>query len=683
MQADDIAALYLDTQSVDPGARLAVRAAGAGTSTADIVRLRGLDAAAHGGIAYREAPLGKAAQCDLVHRDPGAGSAAVAERGPAWQADRPWTWRFRLRPTLVDAGNALEWGAPGLRVFLHDGTLAAELSGRTIALRIDRDAWTEVEVRWDGSLHLSLTPVGADAWTRSRRAASMEVSTSPVAGPLAFGGGFNGKIEQPALWFNDVPVAQWDFAADMTRQRVPGMGPLGVDLSLVNAPRRAVTSSAWDGAEHRWTARPAHYGAIHFHGDDLADCAWPSIVELQAATTPGVHAVRLRSADGVRYAPFFVRGASEVMFLASTFSYLAYANSVWASPSGAEMATTHPREVAAMRRFGLSTYSRHRDGSGVGLVSLRRPTFNATPGFLGEQIGGQVLFNDDLRIIAWLENLGGAYGVTTDHDLHDYGDDALRGCRVLVTGSHPEYHSARSLDAIDRFLQRGGRLIYLGGNGFYWRVDTLPDAPHVMEIRRAEGGIRMWAEPPGEYHHQSDGALGGLWRRLGRPPNRLVGIGYSAQGDMAPSAPYQRMPDAEDPRAAFVFAGVDPAARIGEAGPFGAAAGYELDRADTALGTPAHALVLARSAPMEIGLAPVNEERLTHTVLDAVDPLRADMTFFEGPNGGAVFSVGSVMFAGVLETDAAAHRVAANVLARFADPTPFPPPPQNEDIPCA
>jgi hypothetical protein len=35
-------------------------------------------------------------------------------------------------------------------------------------------------------------------------------------------------------------------------------------------------------------------------------------------------------------------------------------------------------------------------------------------------------------------------------------------------------------------------------------------------MRRCESGIRTWRADPGEYHHQSNGQLGGLWRYVGR-----------------------------------------------------------------------------------------------------------------------------------------------------------------------
>ena len=36
-------------------------------------------------------------------------------------------------------------------------------------------------------------------------------------------------------------------------------------------------------------------------------------------------------------------------------------------------------------------------------------------------------------------------------------------------------------------------------NGFYWRIATSAAIPNVVEVRRAEGGIRAWAAEPGEY----------------------------------------------------------------------------------------------------------------------------------------------------------------------------------------
>ena len=50
------------------------------------------------------------------------------------------------------------------------------------------------------------------------------------------------------------------------------------------------------------------------------------------------------------------------------------------------------------------------------------------------------------------------------------------------------------------------------------------------------------------------------------------------------------------------------------------------------------------------------------------------MVFFETPNGGAVFSTGSIAWAGALSHnsyDNNVARITGNVLRRFIDDTPF------------
>jgi N,N-dimethylformamidase len=96
-----------------------------------------------------------------------------------------------------------------------------------------------------------------------------------------------------------------------------------------------------------------------------------------------------------------------------------------------------------------------------------------------------------------------------------------------------------------------------------------------------------------------------------------------------------------------------------------------MDRTDQGLGTPAHALVVARTEEFGSEVLPFNEERLTQTRLDATDPLRVDLTFFEGPCGGAVLATGSVLFASALGEQDGAGRMMDNALKRFADPEPF------------
>jgi N,N-dimethylformamidase len=233
-------------------------------------------------------------------------------------------------------------------------------------------------------------------------------------------------------------------------------------------------------------------------------------------------------------------------------------------------------------------------------------------------------------------------------------------------------------DAYEAHTGSGGRLMYLGGNGFYWRISFPEDLPGVLEIRRTESGTRTWAARPGEYFHASSGEYGGLWVRAGAAPQQLVGNGFAAQG-FDVSSHYLRGPDSFDPRAAFVFDGVGAEERIGDFGLIGGgAAGLEIDRHDVALGSPVHSLVLASSVGHTDTYMLTLEEMLANrpTTTGTQDPMvRADLVFFETAGGGAVFSTGSIAWSGSLSHDGYRNNVARisdNVLRRFVDPTPFP-----------
>ena len=60
--------------------------------------------------------------------------------------------------------------------------------------------------------------------------------------------------------------------------------------------------------------------------------------------------------------------------------------------------------------------------------------------------------------------------------------------------------------------------------------------------------------------------------------------------------------------------------------------------------------------------------------------IRSEMVFFETPNGGAVFSTGSIAWAGGLSHENYNNdiaRITGNVLKRFLDETPFSPVPKR------
>ncbi len=541
---------------------------------------------------------------------------------------------------------------------------------------------------------------------------------------LAVGHHFNGRLDRPrvfgrALTLEEIValeagapprdlggalVAAWDLSLDISSDRVTDISGGGLHGRTVNIPTRAMRGYNWSGATLDFKEAPGEYGAIHFHADDLDDAGWEVDFEL---TVPrdlpsGVYAARLRAGQSEDHVPFFVRPAkaaptARIAMLFPTIHYLAYANfrdldlGAWdrkrapnADPS------LHQEQYRYMREnqlFGL--YDFHVDGSGVCYGSRLRPILNMRPKFRYRVWGAPARFPADLYLVDWLEAKGYTADVLTDDDLHAEGEALLAPYRVVITGSHHEYWTAPMLDAVESYLSGGGRLMYLGGNGFFGVTSVHPEKPHVIEVRRW-GTSWPFELPPGERYHSTTGEHGGTWRNRGRAPQRIVGVGTSAAG-FDRGTYYVRKPGSFDPRAAFIFEGIGADERIGDIPSLvmrHGAAGYEMDRADGSLGTPPHALLLASSiGHSEVYGAMIDEQLAFRAGPDGIGPdtppspgvvhpfVRADMVYFETANGGAVFSVGSIGWRSCLsynDYDNTVSRVTENVLRRFASDDPLP-----------
>ena len=555
-------------------------------------------------------------------------------------------------------------------------------------------------------------PVGSEIKTAVRPPSSevpFLIGASNGAGPgepVVAENCFNGKLDRPRLAdralsaaereqlardarlpasLSSAVVARWDFWHGMETDVARDCSGNRLDAALVNLPARAMTGHNWTGQHMRWIDAPEQYGAIHFHDDDLVDAGWSPDFSFQipAGLRSGVYSVRLRAEEAEFWVPFFVRpppgtATAKIAFLASTATYTVYGNNRGRfTSSAAELYHGRLTLMDAIDglffshpEIGVSTYDRHSDGSGVCYASRHRPLLNVRP------TGRHWNFNLDLFIVDWLEHLDMPYDVITEEDLHEEGLALLEPYAVVLTGSHPEYDSLEMLDALNAYVHRGGRLMYMGGNGFYWRIAHHPTRRGVLEVRRAEDGIRAWDAEPGEYYHSFSGEYGGLWRRQGRSPHCLAGVGFISQG-FDKCSYYRRTDQSNDPRVSFMFEGIDDEL-IGDFGILqGGAAGLEIDSADSALGTPAHALIVARSENHSNTYELVAEEvRVPHGATNAVQNpnIHADLMFFETRGGGAVFSTGSIAFSGSLGWNGFNNNVArltTNVLKRFVDLEPF------------
>lgn len=367
-------------------------------------------------------------------------------------------------------------------------------------------------------------------------ASSSPASTSPQKYVLAF---WNTSVYKSTHYLDPWTIP-------FRSQLIPEKDWGKFSLILHQHPTRAIKGRNWDGSELCWRHDPSQYGAIHFHDDDVYDFQWdPTFEWIVPQDTPsGVYIMRFQDGSQNQEAvPIFVcppkqsTEAAEFMrktkkklaVVIPTFTYVMYGNharpdfekELWMTRCQSSPGS-YPHNPSVYPAYGWSTYNFHSDSSGIHFASHLRPLFNLRPGYITfSRVGG---YNDDnpetfrhsqnsfcsgLRhfpadshLISWLHHQGFDYDIVTDHELHREGASVLAPYTTIMTASHPEYHTLESVSAYQQYRDEiGGNLIYLGGNGFYWRIAAAPscdgasneDSCNLLEIRRCESGVRTWA----------------------------------------------------------------------------------------------------------------------------------------------------------------------------------------------
>ncbi|HVO01922.1 MAG TPA: laminin G domain-containing protein, partial [Candidatus Cybelea sp.] len=481
-----------------------------------------------------------------------AGSYMIVENAPALAA-KPFTFFAMIWPTLPERSRQTliaQWdpqGQRGFRIEVDDGQLIVVFGDGAHGARLSSGKrmlarqWYSVAVAIDPesrSVTLDQVPVGhyAQVDDRGHVEAVLEIAPPALATPLflagcpqadgTVGGHFDGKIDAPMLCegvraadlhralleadpVTNAPelIARWDFCQEMSGTTAIDVGPSKLHGDLKQLPTRAMKGWNWTGEEHNWQRKPEHYGAIHFHHDDVYDAGWETSVSLTipADLPSGPYALHVScgesDCDATResYIAFFVRPPRlskprgrrpDVALLVPTCSYLAYANHAeHITARGAELQMGRLLQFGHIDLYmyehpelGGSLYDRHRDGSGVAYTSRLRPNLNCAPAYhswLGGHGSALYQYNADTHLFDWLEHQGVTYDLITDEDLHADGFDLIRDYRVILTGTHPEYHSTEMWDAMKAWIDRGGRLMYLGANGWYWRIAFHPTLPGV------------------------------------------------------------------------------------------------------------------------------------------------------------------------------------------------------------
>lgn len=495
-----------------------------------------------------------------------------------------------------------------------------------------------------------------------------------VDAPLGQGG-----VEQLMLEKSPIKaVSHFDFSRAAGTQVVDVVNSANKG-DIYNLPELAIRGYFSKGSINV-NQNPEQFNAIKFNADDLYDAEWQRSFSYQIPRDlkSGVYAARLKQGDFVEYITFFVaapkgKPQAKLAVWMSDYNYLAYSNITL----GVTAKNNYPghnfnnSDLDFLRdnpEFGTGgVYNQHADGLYYIYGSRKRPDIHMKPG------GFAYNFVQDTHITAMLEHFGTDYDIITD-ELIDKEPELLKQYACVVSASHPEYVTAEMFDAVEEYQAQGGRFMYIGGNGWFWSVGTHPTLSGVMESRNFA---------PTAERYLTDGRRGGLMVEAGRNTgstfgNEMAGMIFNGSSSM------KKLPDAQNPRAKWIFAGCKEGANFGAYGidkARGGCAGFEIDRFNPGNGAPRHALHLADSNPLmttiehvKISTAPVSVT-YEQNECEIAQWAKASIVFFETAKGGAMFSTGSITWISSAPENNWSNdvcKITMNVINRFIDETPFP-----------
>jgi hypothetical protein len=239
------------------------------------------------------------------------------------------------------------------------------------------------------------------------------------------------------------------------------------------------------------------------------------------------------------------------------------------------------------------------------------------------------------RLLGWMERERIAYDLYAETQLH-FGQLPLDSYRVLVISTHPEYWSREMYFAVKQWVnERGGRLVYLGGNGLNCEVSFPDEATMIVHNE----DMRRLAQEP---------ALESRFGMRVESEANLLGVVYDERGVMT-AAPYRVL---EPEHWAFAGTGVSRGDTFGAASLHeripGGASGHETDKISAS--SPPNLEHLAKGLNGEGGVESLGGGDIIH---------------YTTTSGGAVFSVGSITWPSSVLVDPVVSRITANVLRRF------------------
>jgi N,N-dimethylformamidase len=249
------------------------------------------------------------------------------------------------------------------------------------------------------------------------------------------------------------------------------------------------------------------------------------------------------------------------------------------------------------------------------------------------RIGSEHLAPGEWRLLGWLERERIEFDFYAETQFDD-GIFELDDYEILIINCHPEYWTINMYEKLKEWVYlRGGKLLYLGGNGINCSVDRSGDSMVVQNMDLSD-----WLP------HRAYSGLGALIpSRFGirhELESNLLGVSLTFAG-MGTGAPYQ-MIDSSHPifnnvhvANGDLFGHKTLATRC-----LGGASGHETDKRDA--GSPTNVQLLARGINVNEG--------------------GSELVTFTTESGGLVISVGSINWPACLPIDDQVSLITKNMI---------------------
>ena len=381
---------------------------------------------------------------------------------------------------------------------------------------------------------------------------------------------------------------------------------------------------------------------------------------IKAPEKSGMYYIHLENEGGEFFSmPWIVapkKPTAKIAVLAATNNWNAYNNyggrGNYINPEGLpEKPTVHARQDLSRYQSKEKSIFWKVPNDQYPPISFERPEFgNVVPkeDHLMSPMSGRLassLAPGMWRLLGWLEREGYEYDIYSDNQLRD-GTLPLDEYKTLLTEIHPEYWYREEYTKVkDWVFNRGGRFMYLGGNGLDCEVEYIDESTVRYLTDNSDTFHELTLADPDRKNRKIGNFDNRFHKATGISPAELIGVVCDGEGT---GAPYEVR---DENHWIFKGTGLKNGDKFGinsmhERIP-GGASGHETDNRTPHTGEGF--ISLAK------GLNP-----------DVPGSSGADMVYKDFPGaGGEVFSVGSMNYISSLLVDKPLSDITKNVLNHF------------------